>query len=117
MEFEVFGKPVPKQRARTVGGHTYTPATTRQAEEAIAIVVKSQMRARGQEPLAGAVQAEFHFYGASATADIDNLSKLVQDALNGIAYDDDRQIVALLAFKHKDGAPRTTISITRAGTS
>ena len=34
--------------------------------------------------------------------DLDNLAKFVMDALNGIAYDDDRQITTLLASKSYD---------------
>ena len=32
-------------------------------------------------------------------ADIDNLQKLVFDALNGVAYDDDKQIAFVIAYK------------------
>ena len=32
-------------------------------------------------------------------ADIDNLQKLVFDALNGVAYDDDKQIAFAIAYK------------------
>ena len=34
--------------------------------------------------------------------DIDNLAKFVLDAMNGIVHEDDRQVVELLASKHKD---------------
>lgn len=43
--------------------------------------------------------------------DIDNVLKIVADALNGIAYDDDSQIVAASIEKHYDVSPRVEISI------
>lgn len=43
--------------------------------------------------------------------DIDNVFKIVADALNGIAYDDDSQIVAASIEKHFDVSPRVEISI------
>jgi Holliday junction resolvase RusA-like endonuclease len=44
--------------------------------------------------------------------DIDNLVKAVQDALNGIAYVDDAQIVSLVAVKAvSPGDPRTEVEI------
>jgi Holliday junction resolvase RusA-like endonuclease len=40
-------------------------------------------------------QSDWH----TGKADIDNLQKLVFDALNGIAYDDDKQIAFVTACK------------------
>jgi Holliday junction resolvase RusA-like endonuclease len=51
-----------------------------------------------------------------ATADIDNLCKFVMDALNAVLYDDDRQIVELVATKAFDAENahgRTTVAITK----
>lgn len=49
--------------------------------------------------------------------DIDNLAKFVLDAMNGIVYEDDRQVVELLASKHKDSNDtmdgRTVIKVKR----
>jgi hypothetical protein len=43
---------------------------------------------------------------------LDNLLKLVQDALNGVAYQDDTQIDAIRAMKTVDRSnPRTEIQI------
>lgn len=33
--------------------------------------------------------------------DIDNIDKIVQDALNGLAYEDDKQITMLMVRKHR----------------
>lgn len=42
--------------------------------------------------------------------DIDNICKIIFDALNGIAYDDDSQIVLLTAEK-KYGEPRVEVTL------
>ena len=43
--------------------------------------------------------------------DIDNVLKIIADALNGIAYDDDSQIVSANIEKYYDECPRVEISI------
>lgn len=41
--------------------------------------------------------------------DLDNICKAILDALNGIAYDDDRQIVSLFAQKYYSDEPRVLV--------
>ena len=43
--------------------------------------------------------------------DIDNVCKVVADALNGVAYNDDRQIVYTEISKRYDDMPRMDVSI------
>ncbi len=43
--------------------------------------------------------------------DADNLAKLATDALNGIVWHDDSQIVALMAIKEYGTEPRTVITV------
>jgi len=43
-----------------------------------------------------------HTLAASVRSDVDNLAKLVLDSLNGVLYDDDRQVVELRAMKVMD---------------
>lgn len=45
------------------------------------------------------------------TPDVSNYVKLVEDALNGIVYKDDSQIVELIARKYYSDDPRTEIII------
>ena len=109
LRFTVPGNPVPKSRPRVVKGHTYTPMATKRAEQWIA------MHARKARVLKtdGQVKLSVSFYRESAHAcDLDNLAKTVCDALNGIAWKDDRQIVWLAALKAIDRSnPRTEIEI------
>lgn len=107
--FTLDGNPIPKARPRVVNGHAYTPRETRQAEQDIRTAAKLS----GVRRLSGDIKLSVAFYRSSAHAcDVDNLAKLVQDALNGIAYEDDRQIICLSALKTIDRArPRTEVEI------
>lgn len=47
--------------------------------------------------------------------DIDNVIKAIADALNGIAYNDDTQIVRMVAEKHYSDVPRVVVEIEEHG--
>lgn len=49
--------------------------------------------------------------------DIDNVVKLLCDAMNGIVYGDDKQIVDLWVTKIYEDSPSTTVMIEMKGTS
>jgi Holliday junction resolvase RusA-like endonuclease len=68
----------------------------------------------GAEPIVGPVRVEVSFWRSSKRrCDLDNLVKSVTDALNGLAYVDDQQIVELVARKGMDRAhPRAVVAIT-----
>ncbi len=104
------GRPVPKDRPRVVRGNTYTPAATVAAEHRIALLA----RAAGARPIECpvAVRAEFVFKDGRARADIDNLAKLVLDALNGVAFKDDRQVVSLEATIYRGQKDLSVVTIT-----
>lgn len=91
---EIPGTPVPKQRPRLASGRVFTPPKTHAAEELIAW----KARAAGVRISTSdvSVTAGFYFTG-KRRGDIDNLVKTVLDALNGVAYVDDRQVVHLQA--------------------
>ena len=104
--FEVKGDPVPKARARTVrkGGRTwsFTPKRVAVWEK----TVKEEAAKYFEEPLVGPIQVSLIFYmerpksrrkdiWVPTTPDLDNLEKAVLDALNGVAYEDDRFVVAV----------------------
>lgn len=76
------------------GGHVYLPKHLKALQDQIGWAAKS---ARAQdEPTTFPVRMELiaHFKG-KRHADIDNLAKLVLDALQGIIYVNDKQIVSL----------------------
>jgi Holliday junction resolvase RusA-like endonuclease len=134
--FTIPGCPVAKGRARSVirrsGNRSfignYTPSKTRQAEATLAARV---MEFRPAVPVSEALRLAVVFYlpipqswsqkKTSAalsrvlphvsSPDLDNLVKLVNDALNGVFWIDDRQIIALHAQKFYSDNPRTVVEI------
>jgi crossover junction endodeoxyribonuclease RusA len=112
MRFIVPGNPVPYQRAASKkGGGRYTPQRSRAFRERVQVyALKAKVRR-----LTGPLVLTLHFYRADERrVDIDNLTKQIADALNGIAWHDDEQITQLMAQKAIDRAyPRTEVCIER----
>jgi Holliday junction resolvase RusA-like endonuclease len=123
--FEVKGDPVPKARARTVrkGGRTwsFTPKKVAVWEK----TVKEEAAKHFAEPLVGPIQISMIFYmnrpqsrrkdvWVPTTPDLDNLEKAILDALNGVAYEDDRFVVAKNAQKKyiRRDEPRVCVRVT-----
>jgi Holliday junction resolvase RusA-like endonuclease len=123
--FEVKGDPVPKARARTVrkGGRTwsFTPKRVVVWEK----TVKEEAAKHFTQPLPGPIQVSMIFYmdrpqsrrkdiWVPTTPDLDNLEKAVLDALNGVAYVDDRFVVAKNAQKRyiRRDEPRVCVRVT-----
>lgn len=135
ISFTVSGKPVGKERPRfTRNGHTYTPAKTRAAEEAVQWAYKAKYGETKFEkgiPIRIEILSFFQIPKSDSKAikelkiqggikptkkpDVDNIAKLICDALNGIAYDDDSQIVELYIKKcYTKCAPESLVSIAEA---
>lgn len=94
------GRPVPKGRPR-LGVHgkkayIYTPPATREYEKLVGWVAKSV----GCQPVEGPVSVSLNVY-ARGKLDADNIAKSILDGLNGIAYQDDDQVIELHIWKHK----------------
>lgn len=96
-------------------GVAYTTTTARKYKNTAKLVALSQLSAwqRGAHtPTHGNVALTVHVYRPRAQGDLDNTLKVLLDALNGIAYVDDSQVVALHAFRHDDRArPRVEVTI------
>lgn len=113
VEFIVKGEPMSKARARVVNGHAFTPERTRVAEAHVqAAFLATGKRWQPQQEAGYYVEATF----AAATRqrrDIDNMFKLILDALNGIAWVDDTQVVELHGRKIlvPKGAEHTEVRI------
>lgn len=126
---ELAGKPIPKGRPRFGKGHAYTPAQTRGYEEALAWTARRAMK--GRPIMLGAVTMSIVASigvpqrwkpAAKAAAiageikptskpDLDNYGKAVRDALNGIVYADDAQIVFQIESKVYAEEPGIRIEI------
>lgn len=98
-----------KQRPRFGRGRAYTPAETRGWEGMLAWRF---IEKHGRPRFDGPVRVELYFGGVQANQDINNLAKSCLDALNGIAFHDDRQVVELVARKASGRAPQMVITIT-----
>jgi len=105
----VKGKPVAKQRPRLVGTRVYTPKETHDYEA----LVRTAARRAGVKAIVGSVSLSVSFYMPTKHhVDVDNLLKSVMDGLNGVAYEDDTQVVHVQAWKSYDkDQPRCSIFI------
>jgi len=110
LTFTVKMDPVPKGRPRmTKTGHTYTPKETTIAEKHIKEFATLAMKDAGLTannfPVSVLILFTFKQPKSNKTKfhiqrpDLDNCAKLVTDALNGIVYLDDSQIVILSVAK------------------
>ncbi len=104
--YEYVGKVVPKQRPRKgKGGRMFTPPETREFER----LVKEWGYDCGMTPVRYPIRATLTVYDETSEPDLvshsvlgmvyygkkdlDNIGKAVFDALNGVAYKDDKQLV------------------------
>jgi Holliday junction resolvase RusA-like endonuclease len=129
----VLGEPCGKQRPRVIRKNgfvsSYTPRKTVNYET----LIKEHwsIENRKYKPIQGDVDLEIKAYfkipkstskkrkrmmladkiKPTKKPDIDNIAKIVSDALNGIAFDDDKQIVNLWVEKHYSDQPRIEVRV------
>lgn len=97
--FAVEGEPTSKARARfTRNGYAYTPERTKLAERKVADAFKMARKLDKDEEATYGVMCVF-FCGIRQRRDVDNMMKLILDGLNGIAWEDDSQVVELAGRK------------------
>lgn len=110
LQVEVLGKPMAWARAfRGRNNNTFNPQKKEQAQLKLAVqqLCNSRIGSVPKFEVDVPLQAtlEFGYYSPTNNvaypkkADIDNLSKFVLDSLNGVLYDDDKQVVRLNATK------------------
>lgn len=130
--FSVPGAPVGWQRAgvNRYSGRHYTQNKTRYAEQEIALRYRAVARGwkwPSKTPLGIVVYACFPIPKSATKAeraamierrilptikvDWDNCGKLVGDALNGVAYADDKDIIAGVVYKIYSEAPKIVVMI------
>ena len=119
----------PKQRPRISNGKAFTPKETRQFEAK----VKKWAQECHMTVCTYPVEVFIHMMERTTDkekifhsklglvypmrGDIDNLAKSILDALNGIAYVDDKQIINLSLMREYRATAGFTITIKRAGLS
>lgn len=139
IEFTVPGEPQSKGRPRFYHNgkfvRTYTPSDTVNYENLVKLAWMQRAEDQFSDPirkLTGAIKAEiWAFFPIPKSAskkkqtqmlqdeirpitvkkDLDNICKAILDALNGIAYDDDRQVVVIYASKHYSENPRVEVTL------
>lgn len=117
--------PRPKERARfSRGGFAYTPTATRTFETEVARQAAAIMAESGRVPfeVPVSVTATFYLLGdkhvwptAQPDGDLDNHEKALLDALNKIAWRDDRLVVEKTSRKVCGTQPGIHVRIAPAG--
>jgi Holliday junction resolvase RusA-like endonuclease len=121
--------PVSWQRAGRRGKQTYTPPQTARAESSICAAFRAAYPKTKphQGPVELAVASVFQapvswprwkrslavagLWPCTNQKDVDNLAKTVADSLNGTAYVDDRQIIALTSTKAYGDTARVLVTL------
>ena len=134
IELTIEGEPVGKGRPRvTTRGkfaHVYTPEKTKNYERLVTNTFLDKYTYEDQ--LHGPIEANIESYFSipkstskktrrlmlsnqifhTKKPDIDNIAKSVLDSLNGLAYEDDSQIVKLTGIKLYSDIPRVELKLT-----
>lgn len=123
VSFVVKGKPVGKQRPRTVRNKytgktiTYTPDATKLFESDVA---KRYKRMSNYVFKGGVAMSIFVYVKRpkrqtykypTVKPDTDNIAKTILDALNGVAYADDKQVIKLSVEKFYDDNDCVVVNI------
>lgn len=115
VEIIIPGRPVAKGRPRFGNGRAYTPDSTRAKEREIAQLAKIAMI--GKKPFLGPVAVAVKAWvkgQRTGRPDLDNICKSYCDALNGIVYSDDSQIVDLHIQKFTGSDPQVIVTVEAA---
>lgn len=131
-EFEIAGEPMGKQRPKfsRVGKHvqTYTPKETVNYEQWVKICYTSAGGQHlGNGPIGIGVSIFYKIpksfskkkkqmaidkkLAPTVKPDCDNVLKIICDSLNGIAYDDDKQIIYASIAKYYAEQPKVVVDI------
>lgn len=93
--------PESKGRPRVFRGRGVTPQSTRKAENQVKVAFASIYGVHPRRLVAPILIAMDFYMPDKRRKDWDNLAKLPQDALNGIAYEDDSQIMYAIVAVHR----------------
>ena len=131
MHFEVMGMPQGKARARTGKGFSYTPEKTVLYENLIKtsfLAADNKKTFFDGEPVEMYITALFPIPKSTTKKDrerirkkelfptkkpdADNIAKVICDALNGVAYHDDTQVVKLTVRKaYTEDEPKVVVAM------
>ncbi len=132
------GNPIPQSRPRFGNGHAYETDKCRAYKNYVRMIATQSMHIRGAEPLDGPIWLSLKIYREipkswpikrkqaalegrirpTVKPDVSNYLKGIEDALNGICYKDDSQIVEYREpFGKWYGVPRVEVVIGEVATS
>lgn len=133
IRFSVYGEPKGKARPRfnTKTRTAYTPSRTAEYEREVAMSYKAVSKGKVFD---GALTLDISAYFSipkstpkkrveqilrqdirpTKKPDIDNIAKIILDGLNGIAYQDDKQIVSVRVNKFYSTEPRVEVAVEEA---
>jgi len=133
IKFTIPGEPKAKARPRvTKSGHAYTPDKTIEFENWVKLCYQEScsevfhdgeisasivcyFRIPESKPKKKQLDMESGIIRPTKKPDLDNIAKSVLDALNGLAYRDDSQIVDLEISKYYSHAPCTKVVLIKRG--
>lgn len=135
IEFTVPGEPVAQGRPRfsTRGNFVkaYDPEKSKDYKAYVKLVAMAAMSERSLKPFDGAIAVSIRAYVSvpkskskkfrenalkglehpTKKPDCDNIAKILLDAMTGIVYEDDKQIIRLVVEKYYDEVPRVEVAI------
>lgn len=129
--FTIPSAPVGKARPRVTSHGTYTPKKTRDYEQlvrleyakqcgeyfgdkALIVDIIANIPVPKSKPKTIRIEMQAGRIRPTSKPDCDNIAKAVLDALNGIAYHDDSQVVCLTVAKWYSNEPWVTVRIKEA---
>jgi Holliday junction resolvase RusA-like endonuclease len=109
--FTVPGEPQAWQRVGvSKSGKRYVPRETKDAKQHVAACFQAENVSH--DLIEGPVALSMWFYTRNERTDWDNYGKLISDALNMVAYRDDRQIERVEIFVNRgDDNPETIVLV------
>lgn len=114
VRFVVPGPVVPWQRAASVGTRRFTSTKQRAYQRTVRLIAQAS-RPRGPWLPSKATRYRVDidaYLPDERRRDLDNVAKTILDALNGVLYLDDSQVVTLLVATHIDRAePRVVVAV------
>ena len=128
VDFTIDGKPQGKGRPRLSYARIKTPEETVIYENYIKLLYRGTVKTYFEGPVKMVIRAYYPIAKSDSKKkqkqkldgeirphnikpDIDNVIKVICDALNGVAYHDDTQIVELVTSKHFTDKPRVEVAI------
>lgn len=123
VSFVVNGKPIGKQRPRTVRNKytgktiTYTPDATKFYESDVAKAYRRTSNYIFKDAVAMSIfvyvkrpKRQIYKY-PTVKPDVDNIEKTILDGLNNVAYTDDKQVIKLLIEKFYSNDDYVSVNI------